>query len=468
MQMLRVANDEPALVSMSSSARSRRHKPAGKLNGIVQSAMSFALAFLSTVVAAQSVPKYQGPVNDNAGMLPEASRAFLAHLLSDYNANSGHQFAFLSIDSLDGSSPEAFALKVAATWRLGRAREDDGLLLLVARDARKVRIEVGYGLEGEIPDLTAKRVIDEVLTPAFRRDQFAWGLVNAFKTLMLQGQSISSDGPTLDPVAQLLEIEAPAIKTFVNDYAHRLDSADAERINANLGQIAGRYGMTFVLLTMRCPGEVQLERCTETVRALWTKRLAYYDGIIAWFEHTGSLSDASDAKNLSARLTLDRLSRSPQHAWLQGTLEHGELEAGVRDLIERAGLSWTGPQQAAATAINSRAPPSFSQTMAAQKHAGRPDTFEDKVVFGLVLSVLLGVLALFAYAVYRSRHSVGRRASDLERDNTSDLRESPVTSVYGGGRGWSSTTNSDSSASRDMAEEGGGGTFGGGGASGGW
>ena len=80
----------------------------------------------------QSVPSFEGIVNDQAQMLPRATRLYLKQMLEDYRAQTGHQLTFLSVDSLHGLAPEVFALKVVESWKLGRALADDGLLLLIA------------------------------------------------------------------------------------------------------------------------------------------------------------------------------------------------------------------------------------------------------------------------------------------------------------------------------------------------
>src|SRR5262249_3035632 len=101
-----------------------------------------------------------------------------------YEQRSGHQFALLSVPSLEGDSLEEFSIRVAERWKLGRKGKDDGLILVVVPNEHKMRIEVGYGLEGVIPDAIASRVVRDVLAPAFRRNDFAGGIEAAFDVLM--------------------------------------------------------------------------------------------------------------------------------------------------------------------------------------------------------------------------------------------------------------------------------------------
>jgi uncharacterized protein len=132
---------------------------------------------------ALAVPQLQGRVNDHAGLLQAAERTALDERLAQFEKSTGHQFALLTVPNLDGDSVEDFSIRVAEAWKLGRAQQDDGLILLVAVQERKVRIEVGYGLEGTIPDAIAGRVIREVIAPAFRQGLHAQGIIQAFDVL---------------------------------------------------------------------------------------------------------------------------------------------------------------------------------------------------------------------------------------------------------------------------------------------
>jgi uncharacterized protein len=134
--------------------------------------------------AAREVPPLSGRVVDTVSLLSPADRARIDALLEAYERSSGHQFAVLIIDSLSDDSLEGFSIRVVETWQLGKKKVDDGLLLLVVRDDRKTRIEVGYGLEGTITDAVSSRVIREVLTPAFRAQDYARGIEQALLRLM--------------------------------------------------------------------------------------------------------------------------------------------------------------------------------------------------------------------------------------------------------------------------------------------
>jgi uncharacterized protein len=131
-------------------------------------------------------------VNDQANLLTASERSALEGKLAAYEQKTGQQFALLTVSTLDGQPIEDFGIKVADKWKLGDKKRDDGLILIVVPQDRKMRIEVGYGLEGDVPDAIAARVIREVLTPAFRQGQFAAGIDNAFSVLM---QAASGEAP---------------------------------------------------------------------------------------------------------------------------------------------------------------------------------------------------------------------------------------------------------------------------------
>ncbi len=145
------------------------------------------LGFLrSAVAAAPTVPPLKRRCTDLAGLLSRPQAAKIEALLRVYAKRSGHQFAVLIVDDLQGQSLEEQAVRVFEAWKLGKSGKDDGLLLMVstAKEARGMRIEVGYGLEGVIPDAVAHRTLDEILLPAFRSGAYASGLEAGLRALM--------------------------------------------------------------------------------------------------------------------------------------------------------------------------------------------------------------------------------------------------------------------------------------------
>lgn len=122
------------------------------------------------------VPFLAGRVNDNAGLLSVSAREALEALLKAHEDSTSNQVVVLTIPSLQGETLEDYSIKVAETWKLGRQDQDNGVLLLIARDDRKVHIEVGDGLEGSLPDITCGRIIRHEIVPRFRNSDYAGGI----------------------------------------------------------------------------------------------------------------------------------------------------------------------------------------------------------------------------------------------------------------------------------------------------
>lgn len=186
-------------------------------------ALGLAVAVLLVVgpAFALEVPSLEGRVNDHAGLLPPDRARALEERLAGYEAKTGHQFVLLTIDSLEGEPLEDFSLRTVEKWKLGRKKADDGLLLLIAKKERKIRIEVGYGLEGNITDAESSRIIRNVIAPAFRANDYAGGIELAFAALMKADQSDRTDGgppapgsPGYPPVFYLLFLLAPSLLIF--------------------------------------------------------------------------------------------------------------------------------------------------------------------------------------------------------------------------------------------------------------
>ena len=134
------------------------------------------VAALAAPATEVEVPKNQGWVTDLAGLLDERQEQELELLMESYKRGSTHEIALLTVPDLGGVSIESYALEVARTWGLGTPEKNNGALLVVSKGDRKMRIEVGRGLEGDLPDVLAGRIIRDVITPQFRSGSFASGL----------------------------------------------------------------------------------------------------------------------------------------------------------------------------------------------------------------------------------------------------------------------------------------------------
>jgi len=138
------------------------------------------LAFAATTSKAQEsrleVPKHDGWVTDLAGLLSAEKERELETLMESYRTGTTHEIALLTVPSLEGESIERFALEVGRAWGLGTKEKNNGALLVVSKADRKLRIEVGRGLEGNLTDSISGRIIRDVIAPEFKRGNYDDGL----------------------------------------------------------------------------------------------------------------------------------------------------------------------------------------------------------------------------------------------------------------------------------------------------
>ncbi len=131
---------------------------------------------IGVAAAAIAVPPLKSRVTDLTNTLNPNQRAALEQTLAEFEARKGSQIAVLLVPTTQPETVEQYAVRVEETWKLGRKGIDDGVLLVVAKDDRRLRIEVGYGLEGVLPDAAAKRIIEEDITPRFKQGDFYGGI----------------------------------------------------------------------------------------------------------------------------------------------------------------------------------------------------------------------------------------------------------------------------------------------------
>ena len=188
-----------------------------------------ALLTLAAVLAAglalaqplQPVPALQARVTDLTATLSAAQARALEDKLAAFEAAHGSQIVVLLLRSTAPEDIAAYAFRVADAWKIGRRELGDGVLLLVAKDDRKVRIEVARALEGAVPDLAAWRIIDGAITPAFRRGDFAGGIDAGVEGLfaLIRGEDLpapqpaarSADGGGIEDLGALLLVGVPML-----------------------------------------------------------------------------------------------------------------------------------------------------------------------------------------------------------------------------------------------------------------
>lgn len=172
--------------------------------------LTIVSCLLSTVLFchALDVPYLSGRVVDTAQLLSPETTKSLTEQLQDHETRTGNQIAVLTLPTLAGESIEGFAVKVFETWKLGHKGKDNGVLLIIASKDRKMRIEVGYGLEHVLTDLTAGRIIQQVMTPRFKAGDFNGGITDGAMAIIkvLDGEALPAGGSNLnDPELSLKE-----------------------------------------------------------------------------------------------------------------------------------------------------------------------------------------------------------------------------------------------------------------------
>jgi uncharacterized protein len=165
--------------------------------------LALLLCFSCAAAADVAVPPLSGRVVDQTGTLSSSDIASLTQVLRDLETRKGSQVAVLIVPTTEPESIEQYSIRVAEAWKIGRKKIDDGALLLVAKNDRKLRIEVGYGLEGALNDASAKRIIDETITPRFRSGDFAGGISNGVDRIIrvIDGEKLPA--PVSTPSQQM-------------------------------------------------------------------------------------------------------------------------------------------------------------------------------------------------------------------------------------------------------------------------
>jgi uncharacterized protein len=141
------------------------------------------LGIMAMPLAALDVPPLKGHVNDYAALFSPKMAGFMEKDLAEFEKKESTQIVILTIPSLRGEVLEQYSLKVAEKWKIGRKKLDNGVILLIAKEDRKLRIEVGYGLEGKLTDLWAGRIIDNSIKPFFKKGDYDTGIFNGVQAI---------------------------------------------------------------------------------------------------------------------------------------------------------------------------------------------------------------------------------------------------------------------------------------------
>src|SRR5262245_42181756 len=205
------------------------------MNAARASLLALLLCWACSALALVAVPPLSGRVVDQTGTLNSNDITSLTQTLKDLETRKGSQIAVLIVPTTDGEAIEQFALRVAEAWKIGRMKIDDGALLVIAKNDRRLRIEVGYGLEGALTDVTTKRIIDEEITPKFRTGDFAGGVSAGVNRIVriADGEKLPEPEPPHWQNPGLLDIDP--LNPFVLVFVFIIGSA----LRATLGRLVG-------------------------------------------------------------------------------------------------------------------------------------------------------------------------------------------------------------------------------------
>jgi uncharacterized protein len=190
-------------------------------------------------LAALDVPPLTGRVVDLAHVLPAQDTQQLSDQLKVHEENTGNQVAVLILPSLEGEPLEEFSHRVATTWKLGRKGTDNGVLLLIALKERKLRIEVGYGLEGTLTDLRSARIIRQEIVPRFKAGNIPEGVRAGTDAILktIEGTYQAADDAQRPPSVDSNAFESVVIGIVVGFMAGLILSQGLRRARALLGAV---------------------------------------------------------------------------------------------------------------------------------------------------------------------------------------------------------------------------------------
>ncbi len=155
----------------------------------------FVLLFCAQVNADIAFPELTGRIVDTAGMMQHTYRSQLNRTLKEHETVTGNQVVVLTIKSLEGYSIEEYGYQLGRHWGIGQKGRDNGVILIVAKNDRKIRIEVGYGLEGQLTDAIAGNIIRTQISPLFKRGQFDRGISKGVDSILeaLEGSYVAGE-----------------------------------------------------------------------------------------------------------------------------------------------------------------------------------------------------------------------------------------------------------------------------------
>jgi uncharacterized protein len=188
-----------------------------------------------------AVPPLSGRVVDQTGTLSAGDISALTQTLKNLETRKGSQVAVLIVPTTAPETIEQYSIRVAEAWKIGRKKIDDGALLVVAKNDRKLRIEVGYGLEGALTDVTSKRIIDEIIVPKFRNGEFAGGISAGVDRIVavIDGEKLPAPISPQWTQAPQSRQQSPDLLDHINPWTLLVLIAVATTLRTVLGRLIG-------------------------------------------------------------------------------------------------------------------------------------------------------------------------------------------------------------------------------------
>lgn len=199
--------------------------------------LALLLCWASAAMAEVAVPPLTGRVVDLTGTLSSDFIGQQSTRLKDLERRKGSQVAVLIVPTTQPETIEQYSIRVADAWKIGRRKIDDGALLVVAKNDHKLRIEVGYGLEGALTDVTARRIIDEVIVPRFKTGDFDGGIAAGLTRIigLIDGEPL----PVPSPEATHDGIDAGLLSVIFSPFGLLACVAIAAMMRSLLGRLLG-------------------------------------------------------------------------------------------------------------------------------------------------------------------------------------------------------------------------------------
>lgn len=200
--------------------------------------MVLVLVLVPACCGALDVPPLTGRINDHAGLLSSAAADRLERQMAAFEADQSTQIVVLTVPSLEGDDLEQFSIRVADAWKIGQKGKDNGVIMILTRAERRVRIEVGMGLQGVLTDLTSGRIIREVMRPYLKAGDFDRGITVGVEAIMAAVRGEFSAEPTRQ-ARQHQKSSSPAVTVLVMAGVAAVVLGSFSRILAGLAGAVG-------------------------------------------------------------------------------------------------------------------------------------------------------------------------------------------------------------------------------------